>query len=116
MRIAGAAPFGRRNGLLPSHSGRRVQDPPRHVRTVDLVKVDIEGAEVELFQSPTWVDRVRSLVIETHDHLRPGCTAAAETAMQGFQNTDHNGIRLFIRKNGMQRLAVSPSSPTRNCA
>lgn len=84
--------------------------------TVDLVKVDIEGAEVELFQSPAWVERIRSLVIETHDHLRPGCTSAVEAAMQGFQSTNHHGIGMFVRENGAQRLEVAPGSPVLECA
>lgn len=79
--------------------------------TVDLVKVDIEGAEVELFQSPTWVDRIRSLVVETHDHLRPGCTAAVEAAMQGFQSTGHSGIGWFIRDSEIQSQVAPHSGP-----
>ncbi len=68
--------------------------------TVDFVKVDIEGAEVEIFESPDWVNRVRALAIETHDELRPGCTAAVTSAMRNFERTHSNGILLFIRQDG----------------
>lgn len=66
--------------------------------TVDLVKIDIEGAEVELFQSPEWVRRIRALAIETHDHLRPGCTATVEAAMRGFHRSSQNDILFFTRE------------------
>ena len=40
------------------------------VQTADLVKIDIEGSEVELFASNTaqWISRVRNICIELHDH------------------------------------------------
>jgi FkbM family methyltransferase len=38
-----------------------------------IVKVDIEGAETELFRSNTdWLDRTALLTVETHDWLFPG--------------------------------------------
>jgi FkbM family methyltransferase len=42
---------------------------------IDLLKVDIEGAECELFNSGAheWIGAVGQIVIELHDWLRPGC-------------------------------------------
>ena len=38
-----------------------------------LVKIDVEGAEAELFQGPTeWMDDTTTVVIELHDWLLPG--------------------------------------------
>ena len=40
-------------------------------QTVDLLKVDIEGAEVELFKGNVdWLQRVRTIAIEFHDNSR----------------------------------------------
>ncbi|MGC8548180.1 MAG: FkbM family methyltransferase [Acidobacteriaceae bacterium] len=66
--------------------------------TVDFMKVDIEGSEIEIFESAGWVNHVRALAIETHDELRPGCTAAVVSAMRNFQRRDSNGILLFTRQ------------------
>jgi hypothetical protein len=42
---------------------------------VDLLKLDIEAAEYELFDSPDpWLQKVDNLVIELHDRLVSGCT------------------------------------------
>ncbi|QDT55831.1 Methyltransferase domain protein [Caulifigura coniformis] len=43
---------------------------------IDLVKMDIEGAEKEIFEDEGclhWLERTRVLVIELHDWFRPGC-------------------------------------------
>jgi FkbM family methyltransferase len=44
------------------------------LETVDLLKLDIEGAEVEVLESvdPSLWKRVRRVVLEYHDDLRPG--------------------------------------------
>jgi len=48
----------------------------------DLVSVDIEGAELELFSEHTeWVDCVGTIAIELHDRFRPGCREALEGAL-----------------------------------
>jgi FkbM family methyltransferase len=45
---------------------------------VDLLKVDIEGAEKEVFDSgaSVWIQHVRQLAIELHDRVKPGCSDA----------------------------------------
>jgi FkbM family methyltransferase len=41
----------------------------------DLLKLDIEGGELELFDHTEldWMDRVRTIAVELHDRMRPGC-------------------------------------------
>ena len=49
---------------------------------VDLVKIDIEGSELELFSENTdWVASVGMLVLELHDRFRPGCREALDRAL-----------------------------------
>ena len=44
---------------------------------IDIVKIDIEGSEKELFEADTfWLNNVRVLFIETHDRMKKGCTKA----------------------------------------
>jgi FkbM family methyltransferase len=48
----------------------------------DLVKIDIEGSERELFSENTaWLERVGALVLELHDRFRPGCREALDAAI-----------------------------------
>tara|TARA_B110000902_G_scaffold163365_1_gene186875 strand:+ start:2117 stop:2857 length:741 start_codon:yes stop_codon:yes gene_type:complete len=43
---------------------------------VDIVKIDIEGAEKELFDSnfERWIPRTKCIIIELHDRMKKGCS------------------------------------------
>jgi FkbM family methyltransferase len=45
---------------------------------IDILKLDIEGAERELFKegAESWLGDVGQIIIELHDRLRPGCAFA----------------------------------------
>lgn len=61
----------------------------------DMLKIDIEGAEKELFQdadSASWLINARAVIIETHDWFKPGCTEAVEQAMAGCGNFRRSSI------------------------
>jgi FkbM family methyltransferase len=49
-----------------------------NLQTIDILKIDIEGAEKELFtyNYESWLPKVRCIVIELHDTFRPGCATA----------------------------------------
>ncbi|MBO9198831.1 MULTISPECIES: FkbM family methyltransferase [Niastella] len=48
------------------------------LQTIDILKIDIEGAEKELFtyNYENWLPKVRCIVIELHDTFHPGCATA----------------------------------------
>ncbi len=49
-----------------------------------LLKIDVEGAEAELFRGDTeWLDWVDAMVVELHDRLVPGCAEALCRALRG---------------------------------
>lgn len=57
---------------------------------VGLLKVDVEGAEVEVFSTATaWIDRVDQIAIELHDRFRPGCREALDKAIAGHGFAKH---------------------------
>lgn len=66
---------------------------------IDLLKIDIEGAERELFGdgAEQWLPRVGRIVIELHDRLVPGCSMAFYQAIRE---------RRFIQHVGNQNVAV----------
>jgi len=68
------------------------------VAAIDLAKIDIEGAEQEVFEDAGWLRGVRALMIELHDRFRPGCSAAVEAALQGFDRTDNGFTSFFLRR------------------
>jgi FkbM family methyltransferase len=70
------------------------------IERIDLLKLDIEGAEKEIFGSGTtcWLDRVEVIAIELHDRYRPGCAQAFYSALHGRNYLQEiRGENIFIR-------------------
>ena len=46
------------------------------ISIIDILKIDIEGAEKELFESnyESWVPKTRCIIIELHDRMKSGCS------------------------------------------
>jgi len=56
------------------------------VSYIDILKVDIEGAEKEVFEdSSRWIDRVGVIMIELHDRLKVGCSRSVYSAVRDFE-------------------------------
>ena len=56
-----------------------------HLRRIDLLKMDVEGAECEILQNAEgWMSHVATICVELHDRLRPGCSDAFEVATADF--------------------------------
>jgi len=76
------------------------------IRVIDLLKLDIEGAEKEVFESCDWIDSVRNIAIELHDRVNPGCRAAVQTAARGFRVEDHGEITFYLKEMGRPAYGV----------
>ena len=68
------------------------------IPAIDLAKIDIEGAEQEVFEDTRWLTGVGCLMIEFHDQFRPGCTEAVEPAMRGFVRTQRGETTFYVRR------------------
>jgi FkbM family methyltransferase len=75
------------NGLLPTVEAVTLQDIFARcpANALDVAKIDIEGAEKEVFSSGchSWLGSVRVLIVELHDRIKSGCTEAFEQALEG---------------------------------
>lgn len=73
---------------------------------IDLLKVDIEGAEKEVFEySGAWISRVGVIAAELHDSIRPGTSTTARAATQQFELSWQRGETTYWARRGM----ASPS-------
>lgn len=73
------------------------------LKRIDLMKIDIEGGEKELFSgnSLDWIDAVDNFIIELHDDILPGCSSAFYKSLTGFsfkQSISHEKIVININK------------------
>lgn len=68
---------------------------------IDLLKLDVEGAEYELFHShyEQWLEHVNHIVIEFHDWAKPESSRSVyrTIAQYPFTTTVLNGMLLFSR-------------------
>ena len=66
---------------------------------VDLLKVDIEGAEVELFKGNVdWLQQVRTIAIEFHDNSRTECKFDDLMKRHGFRVVDSSSHTVLALK------------------
>ncbi|MEZ5384381.1 MAG: FkbM family methyltransferase [Prosthecobacter sp.] len=68
--------------------------------TIDLLKLDIEGAEKILFEmhAERWLPHVKLIVVELHDRCHPGCANALFNAIHGLHfRLDARGETLMIQ-------------------
>lgn len=56
---------------------------------IDILKIDIEGAEYELLESgyESWMSKTKTLIIELHERFKPGCETRFNTAISKFKHT-----------------------------
>src|SRR5262245_31458759 len=63
---------------------------------IDILKLDIEGAEAPLFaDGAEWLSRVRMVIIELHERYAPGCTRLTYDVM----STNGLALRMAIGEN-----------------
>jgi FkbM family methyltransferase len=65
--------------------------------TIDFLKVDIEGAEKDVFQNCAWIKNVRVIAIELHDRVRPGCQSTVESAAIDFRCDRQGDVTFFVK-------------------
>jgi FkbM family methyltransferase len=69
---------------------------------IDILKLDIEGAEKEVFSDnyANWLSRTNILILELHDRFKPGCSDAVYSAIPRGDFTEHcrEGNIFFVRK------------------
>lgn len=68
---------------------------------IDLLKLDIEGAEGELFAhgGADWLRQVRHLVIELHDDVKAGCAESFRLATRGIPHETTQRIDNLVWRN-----------------
>jgi len=65
------------------------------IHSIDLLKVDIEGAEIEVFGSCPWIRNVRVIAIELHDRVRPGCSSLVKGAASDRRCNQQGEVTFF---------------------
>lgn len=66
---------------------------------VDILKIDIEGAEKEVFgSSGSWITKVNSIIVELHDRMKHGCSRSFYMGSGGFDNEWLRGENVYLSR------------------
>ena len=68
---------------------------------IDLLKIDIEGAEKEVFSdigASGWITNVDAIEVELHDRFRPGCSRAFFSQVGDFKIELTRGMNTFVAR------------------
>ncbi len=72
-------------------------------KSVDFLKLDIEGSEVNVFASgyESWLPHVKLLIVELHEKMQPGCTEVFEKAVSRypFRKTISGENLIYVNEN-----------------
>lgn len=81
------------------------------IQKIDLLKVDIEGSEKEVFEnSANWIGDVGIIAIEMHERIRSGCNDSVYRAAEDFEVRWQRGETTYFAKTG----TVATGEPHRN--
>ena len=77
--------------------------------SIDILKMDIEGAEKEVFSRNylSWIDKVKVIMIELHEHLNLGSKEALEKAIQGrgFKKFNKGENLILIKQKRIKNIS-----------
>ena len=66
---------------------------------IDILKMDIEGAELEVFrESGPWIDKIESAIVELHEHIKPGCNRSFYNGSNGFAYEWLQGENVYLSR------------------
>jgi hypothetical protein len=77
-----------------------------HLDSIDILKIDIEGAEKEVFAArPAWLARIKMIAIELHDSKNIGCSRAFYTALDPYILSEYRrGENVIVTLSGHEQV------------
>jgi len=73
----------------------------QNIEQIDILKLDIEGSEIEVFSSgyENWLGKVNVMIIELHDKIRAGCSEVFQAAIGNYRfNQFQRGDSIILMK------------------
>lgn len=71
------------------------------IEQIDLLKIDIEGAEYELFKygAESWLPFVEMIMVEVHEQIKEGCSSLIDRVVipLGFSKFTTKELTIYIR-------------------
>jgi FkbM family methyltransferase len=66
---------------------------------IDILKIDIEGAEKEVFSDTSaWIWRTKALIVELHERMKEGCNRSFYNGSNGFDAEWKHSENIFLSR------------------
>jgi len=70
-----------------------------NLKKIDILKIDIEGAEKEVFSdTSSWIERVDSIIVELHEHMKAGCNRSFYNGTNSFSDEWKQGENVYLSR------------------
>ena len=70
-----------------------------NLEKIDILKMDIEGAEREVFSDTSaWIEKVDSLIVELHERMKAGCNRSFYSGSKGFDHEWKQGENVYLSR------------------
>lgn len=77
--------------------GKIMED--NELKKIDILKIDIEGAEREVFRdTSSWIGRVDAMIIELHEGRKAGCNHSFYNGSKGFDVKCKQGENIYLSR------------------
>lgn len=81
-----------------------------HLPSIDILKMDIEGAEKEVFSdSSPWINKVNAIIVELHERMKTGCNRSFYCGSNGFDQEWSLGENVYLARKNF----IAPNSTIR---
>jgi FkbM family methyltransferase len=69
------------------------------IEQIDILKIDIEGAEREVFRDPSsWLRKVDTLIVELHERMKSGCNRSFYNSTNSFDDEWFQGENIYLTR------------------
>ena len=76
-----------------------------NLEKINILKIDIEGAEKEVFQNTEcWINNVDALIVELHDRMKSGCSRNFYQNSSGFSEEWIKGENIYLSKGNIKEI------------
>jgi FkbM family methyltransferase len=71
---------------------------------IDILKIDIEGAEREVFSdTSSWIEKIDSIIIELHERMKAGCNRSFFLGSNGFDQEWQQGENIYLSRGNIYK-------------
>ncbi len=71
---------------------------------IDVLKIDIEGAEKEVFSdTSSWFEKVDAIIIELHERMKAGCNRNFYCGSKGFEYEWQQGENIYLSRGNLYK-------------